>query len=143
MEETKNNNITLTIQVKKPKDNELADILCAALEGGCDYWADECQVVGEYRSKDKNLYEHFTNGGTLSIHLLEGSIEEDGPEWFDFDKTKFSKGLEKYLEENLDEALQYMIEKDREKYFIDPCNVDSADADAILQYALFNEIVFC
>lgn len=87
-------NIRLEVVVT---DENINDIMACALEGGINYWADDAQVIEEYRGN--NEYEHFLNNGKLAIHLIEGPIEKHGPEWYELDKKRFINGLRKYLQD--------------------------------------------
>lgn len=119
-------------------DKDINDLLCCALEDGINYWADDVQVIGEYRGN--NEYEHFLNNGELAIHLTEGPIEEGGPDWYGLDKKKFLHGLQQYLEDP--EKPYDILDTSQEG----PAQIDTSEADAVVcdmitQYALFNEIV--
>lgn len=123
----------------KVTSEDIEDILTTAFEGGINYWADDVQVIGEY--KGENEADHLVHGGELSIHLTEGAIDDSDKEWYDIDRDKFLKGLRMYLSdpEAPYNILRYGNEGGLE---IEICDVDAAVADLIVQYALFDEEVF-
>lgn len=108
-------------------DNEVIDdIMATALEGGITYWCDNAEVVGDYLGEYAS--EQISRGGTLKLH----DSEED--ETYELTLDKFLAGLATVVgERGLDVIYQGKI---------DPSNIDAEDADAIIQYAIFGEVVY-
>lgn len=121
-------NISMYVEVT---EEDIDDIVSGALEGGINYWCDEAKVVGNYLGEYAS--EQISRGGKLILHDFE---EEES---HTLDKEKFIKGLRMYLEnphpydilENVDNKLK-----------LDTCNADATVCDMIIQYALFDEVIY-
>ena len=108
---------------------DIDDIMVAALEGGINYWCDEAAVeggeyLGEYAS------DQISRGGTILLH----DTDEDA--YRKLDLEKFLKGFKLWLENGGD---QYGAVQGHE---VDCCNIDAGCADEIVQYALFGEVIY-
>ena len=110
---------------------DIDDIMVAALEGGCNYWCSEAEVVEERRCADWG-HEQIVRGGALIFHDIE-----DYDEKWELDLEKFLKGFKLWVEQGLDEY--GAVQKDGT---VDCCQIDAACADEIVQLALFGEIMF-
>lgn len=130
----------ITIQQDVVVTNEdIDDIMCGALEGGITYWASEAEVVGEYLGEYGS--EQISRGGTLKIYLDE-PFDKDDTEVYELTKENFMKGLRMYLQ---DPQRPYdILDFDRRtgKTILDTGEADAVVCDIIIQYALFNEVVF-
>lgn len=109
---------------------DIDDIMVAALEGGINYWCSEASVeggefLGEYAS------EQISRGGTLLLY----DFEEDA--YRKLDLEKFLKGFKLWLESGMD--VYNAVTSSGE---VDPCNIDAGCADEIIQCALFGEVVY-
>lgn len=134
----------MEITIKKTfniTDEQLDDIMCAALEGGITYWCDEAKVVGDYLGE--YVHEQIACGGQLIL-----SDSEEG-KTYELNKEKLLKGLELYLTNGGDaETASREIVDTAEvavptyEYTIDTCEVDAAVADEIVQYALFGDVIY-
>lgn len=109
---------------------DIDDIMAAALEGGINYWAGEAEVNEDKRVADWG-HEQIARGGVLVIH----DIEDPGETW-ELTLEKFLNGFKLWVENGGDE---YGAIEDGK---VDCCNIDASCADAIVQYALFGEPVF-
>ena len=108
---------------------DIDDIMVAALEGGINYWCDEAAVEGgEYLGKYAS--DQISRCGTLLLH----DTDEDA--YRKLDLEKFLKGFKLWLENGGD---QYGAVQGHE---VDCCNIDAGCADEIVQYALFGEVVY-
>lgn len=108
---------------------DIDDIMVAALEGGINYWCDEAAVEGgEYLGKYAS--DQISRSGTLLLH----DTDEDA--YRKLDLEKFLKGFKLWLENGGD---QYGAVQGHE---VDCCNIDAGCADEIVQYALFGEVVY-
>lgn len=117
----------LNINYKVELNNEcIDDIMATALEGGISYWCDDAEVIGDYRGEYAS--EQISRGGTLKLH----DYEED--KIYELTLSKFLNGLAKVVGER---GLDVLNEGK-----IDPSNIDAEDADAIIQYAIFGEVVY-
>jgi len=102
-------------------DEHLENILIGAFEGGSEYWADNVAVKdGDYKGK-KFASECVAAGGELYIHTTEGDK-------YLLTKNMLINGLQRYLNES--------------KHKNWPDGGDSMTDDVILQYALFEEVVY-
>lgn len=110
---------------------DIDDIMAGALEGGINYWCGEAEVVGNYLGEYAS--EQISRGGQLILH----DIEEN--ETYTLDREKFMKGLKMYLEKPHPYDI---LEEIDNKLRIDTCNADDTVCDMIIQYALFDDIVF-
>lgn len=75
----------------------------------------------------------FPGGGQLLLH----DIEED--ETYTLDKNKLLNGLMMYLEKPNPYCV---LEEIDNKLRIDTCNADATVCDMIIQYALFDDVIY-
>jgi hypothetical protein len=115
---------------------DIDDIMCGALEGGITYWCDEAKVVGDHLGEYAS--EQISRDGKLLLHLTEPFDKED-TETYELDLEKFKKGVELWVKEPVGCNCLEQIDG---KLRFDTCNADAIVCDAIIQYALFGEIVF-
>lgn len=113
----------------KVNAEDIDDIMACALEGGITFWCDEARVVGEYLGEYAS--DQISRGGQLLLHDME---EE---ETYLLSKEKFLKGLKIFLDNN-----EGKICKLDSGYEVDSANIDANDADSIIQYAIFGELVY-
>jgi len=108
-------------------ENDIEDVIVGALEGGSNYWLGFKRSQIDFQFKPK--------GEPVSIWitklLLEGKtietfdIEDDKQKIFDLNLEKLIKGIQ----------LNAIRNPDREMW-------DAEDCDCVIQYALFDEIIF-
>lgn len=110
---------------------DIDDIMVSALEGGITYWCDRAKVdgssLGEYAS------EQISRGGTLILH----DMEEDRNELLT--KEKLLHGIKMYAEQPKHGDIFEVIDHE---LHIDCGMVDAEVADAIIQYAIFSDIIY-
>lgn len=111
------------IEVKLTEE-DIDDIMCSALEGGIGYWCDCAEVVGgkylgEYAS------EQISRGGSLMLR------HEDGKNELTIDNLL--NGIKRVIADG-----RLTVEDGR----IDCGDVDAEIADMIVQYAIFDKLVF-
>ena len=114
----------------KLTQQDIDDIMVAALEGGINYWAGEAEVIEEKRVADWG-HEQIARGGVLVIHDIE-----DPDEKWELTLEKFLNGFKLGVEDGGD---QYGAVQGSE---VDCCNIDAGCADAIIQFALFGEVLY-
>lgn len=112
-------------------DEDIDDIMCSALEGGITYWCSEAEVKGEYLGEYGS--EQISRGGILLLH----DIEE--PEVYELTKEKLLKGIMMYLTNPTYSDVLEMIDHELR---LDTSYVDADVADCMIQYALFDDIIF-
>lgn len=117
------------IQVSfKITDEDIDDIMCAALEGGITYWCWKAEVVGEYLGEYAS--DQISRGGMLKLY----DSEQDEKYWLNRDK--FLKGVKLWIEGGYDEWGAVQNGK------IDCSVIDAIAADQIVQLALFDDVIF-
>ena len=108
-------------------DEDIDDIMSAALDGGITYWCGRAEVVGEYLGEYAS--EQISRGGTLKLYDVEdGTVSE-------LTLDKFLNGLRLWIE---NERTFELTDAGR----LDVGQIDALAADAIIQYALFNNVIF-
>ena len=108
-------------------DEDIDDIMSAALDGGITYWCGRAEVVGEYLGEYAS--EQISRGGTLKLYDVEdGTVSE-------LTLDKFLNGLRLWIE---NERTFELTNAGR----LDVGQIDALAADAIIQYALFNNVIF-
>lgn len=115
-------------------DEEIDDIMVCALEGGINYWCDDCEVVGDYLGEFAS--DQISRGGKLKLRMDDPFERGTNGEWiedYELDKEKFLKGLKTVLATH-----NNLIEDGRLCLW----DIDADIADQIIQSALFGEIVF-
>lgn len=113
-------------------NERIQDLLCAALEGGSNYW----YVIKAYNfpkgETKQSLGIEFPHielpfkGGSLTIGELEGDMPDKT-----LDRESISKGLEIMAEKYPKQFADFLDE-----------NEDANTGDAFLQCALYGELVF-
>ena len=122
--------ITITQKITVT-EQDIDDIVCTALEGGINYWCDDVEVNGDYLGQYAS--DQISRDGQLKFYVSDPVNDTD---MFVMDKEMLLKGIRMYLENP--NAPYDIIDNTS----IDTCNVDAVVADMIIQYALFDEIVF-
>lgn len=116
------------------------DILTTAIEGGIGYWSilrcdtkswEKARELAKEELKDTPCYcDVAYKLFELGLPIVLEDVEED--EIYKLTKEKFIEGCRLYEEQTNSSILQAMENGD----------FDANDADCIIQYALFNEVVF-
>ena len=108
---------------------DIDDIMACALEGSINYWCKEAKVIGEYLGEYAS--EQISRGGILELY----DTEDD--EVYLFDIKKFIQGFEAWVENGYD--YNGAVSANGK---VDTSLIDAGDADTIIQFALFDEIVY-
>lgn len=106
---------------------DIDDIMSTALDGGITYWCGKAEVVEEYLGEYAS--DQISRGGSLLLYDIE-----DGNS-FELTLEKFLNGLQLWIENIRSFSLAFDGRLDMDE-------IDADVADAIVQYALFNEIVY-
>lgn len=128
MEEQKTWKVKVTSEIEVTAEN-IDDIMCCALEGGICYWADAARPVGDYLGE--YAHEQISRGGKLEIH----DNEED--QWNELDRDALLKGIQKAYEDGWYPKYNWCDGKT-----LDACNIDGEVADCIVQYAIFDNVIY-
>ena len=108
---------------------DIDDIVTTALEGGICYWCRRAEVKGKYLGEFAS--EQISRGGVLVLHdSVDGKKRE-------LNKEKLLSGVKQYLEDEEDS-----VGCSKGVYELDCCMVDATVADMIIQYAIFDDIIY-
>lgn len=110
--------LDVTIEVT---DKDIDGIVDAALNW-CGYWCALLEYGKEPTSEVVAMSEALTHGGTL-VFTLDEPYEEEGATRFELTVPKLLEGIKKYGDYDFEQF-------------------DGPMSDAVLQYALFGEIVY-
>ena len=110
-------------------EKDIDDIMCCALEGGINYWCCDAEVVGEYLGEYGS--EQISRGGKLKLYDAESD------DVWELTLEKFLKGFKLWVENGRDEYGALKSDGG-----VDAGEIDAACADEIIQFALFDEIIF-
>lgn len=105
---------------------DIDDIMVTALEGGITGWCRHVKVVGNFLGEYAS--DQISRGGSLVLYDAEGSDK------WELTLEKFLNGMKLYFEDGCHVQV--------EDGCIDPGDIDANDADCIIQFALFGEVVF-
>ena len=108
---------------------DIDDIMCSALEGGINYWCGKAEVVGEYLGEYAS--EQISRGGSLMLHDIENDEADE------LNLKKFLKGIQMAIQHNYYAEYEWCNGTE-----LDTCQVDAEVADAIIQLALFDDIIY-
>lgn len=107
---------------------DIDDIMVSALEGGITYWCRKAEVVGAYLGEYAS--DQISRGGSLILYDAESSDK------WELTREKFLNGFKTWYEKGED------IYGAVTGNLVDCGEIDGECADAIVQYALFGELVF-
>lgn len=124
----------MTLEIKfnvEVTNQDIDDIMCTDLESGITYWCRRAEVVGD-KYLGEYAHEQISRGGSLMLYDVDSSDK------WEMTLDKFKHGLQLYLSEHT-EAID---DNEFGMYCLDTSYIDAYEADEILQYALFGEVVF-
>jgi hypothetical protein len=136
---SKEHETELTIRLDVVVTDEDIDDIMDTVGYAINYWANCMDVVGDYLGEYAS--EQISRGGTVKIHLVE-PIKDGGATVYELTKEKFMKGLRKYLQDPCSPYNIIYFNDARQRMELDTGNADAVVCDMIIQYALFDEIVF-
>lgn len=108
---------------------DIDDIMVTALEGGINYWCRKAEVVGEYLGEYAS--DQISRGGSLILYDAESS------DHWELNLEKLLNGIQKAIEDNWFSDYDWYVDGE-----LDCCQIDAEVADTIVQFALFDDIVF-
>ena len=112
-------------------DEDIDDIMVSALEGGINYWCCRAEAVGlplgEYAS------DQISRGGMLRLYDREDESA------YELTKEKLVKGISMYLENPTQSDVLEVIDHELR---LDTSYVDADVSDCMVQYALFDDIIY-
>lgn len=121
-------------------DQFFEDLIVTAFEGGSNYWVDHVEIKHPNGDKPKGepvsvwAASALNNGGTVIFFIDEEGDQHDSPP-ISLNKDMLVKGVQMWAKEFPDHVT---IDNGQ----IDMGNTDADDADAIIQFALFDDLVF-
>lgn len=110
-------------------EQDIDDIMVSALEGGINYWCWKAEVVGEYLGDYAS--EQISRGGSLKLYDMESGEKL----WLN--REKFLNGFKLWFESNGD---RYSVIDGNE---VDTSRIDGVTADEIIQFAVFDDVIYC
>lgn len=120
----------------KVTEEDIKDIMCTALEGGINYWAD-------YENDEEYLPYIYFDDEPFSELLCAEILLNGGRFWlislneyFSFTLNKLMTGIQRWIDGGYD---MYGAVDGEE---LDCGNIDSECADCIIQLALFDDVVY-
>ncbi|WP_336786919.1 hypothetical protein [Paenibacillus sp. MMO-177] len=140
----------MTNQIRVPmliEDKEIDYIVSTAFEGGINYWCRKAEVVeptgwgnedtpellkGTQYEGAEYASDLISRGGRILLHEHEGE-HNDEPEKYTLTKEKVLAGIQLFMEKAASDPNHIKLDLD---------NYDANDADLIVQYGIFGEIVF-
>lgn len=118
-------------------DQDIDDIMSAALDGGITYWCDCAKVVGDYLGEYAS--DQISRGGKLKLHDAEEN------KWYELTKDNFIAGLKQFVQKRgfaKDESNGHCGSMITDDGKLNMSKLDAEDADYIVQCALFGEVVY-
>ena len=114
-------------------DQDIDDIVCTAFEGGINYWCGHVEPVGNLGVDVEYTHEQIAKGGYLYLY----DIEDDEEKWI-LTKSRLLNGIKMYINNSITRNWDSIVYGNE----IDTSEVDSNIADMIIQFALFEEIIY-
>jgi pyruvate carboxylase len=116
--------------------DDITNIIVTALEGGIGYWAcliNDDPVFNDYYNGENNeqtLSEYVADilANGQAIRFYDTDLNYGEAEKWELNNTKLALGIRQYINEN---GIKHMRE-----------SLDSMEADKIIQYALFGELIY-
>lgn len=118
-------------------NQDIDDIICAALEGGINYWCYKAEV-GEKEYLGKYASDQISRGGSLKLYVEEPFEDK---EMYVLTKKNVLIGLERFYKEY---ASHYpdVFQAKGEEILIETYAVDAEAADMIVQLGLFGDVIY-
>ena len=113
----------------KVTQQDIDDIMGTALDCGISYWCYRAEVIGEY--KGEYASDQISRGGLLRLY----DSEENKTYMLSLDG--FLKGLKMWVESGA--CYEWGAVQNNK---LDTCQIDAVAADAIVQYALFGDVIY-
>lgn len=120
--------LTIKAEIKVTQE-DIDDIMSAALEGGICYWCCKAEVVGEYLGEYAS--EQISRGGTLKLY------DSEDDEVYELTREKLFEGIKKAYAGGYFAEYEWCDGKE-----LDCCQIDAEVADAIVQLALFGDVIY-
>jgi hypothetical protein len=130
----------VVVQIPVELDDEFfADIICTMFEGGSNYWLGKVQVIHPDGEKPNGMPSSEWIASAVNKDGMIKILPQEDTVTVMLDKKRLVCGLEKWITKH-PSSVSLMNENGRSS--IDAGNIDADDADAILQYAVFDDLIF-
>lgn len=128
-------NIPVTITAQ-----EINDILCTALNGGINYWCNgyNCNLTMEDVVVD-HKYEYVGHGGYITLDTKDN---DEGHNDLIVTKHAMLHGIQQWVNKNSNQVETVLVSNNPTYTTIEIGNIDAGDADHIVQYAMFDKIIY-
>lgn len=113
----------------KVTQQDVDDIMATALDCGISYWCYRAEVIGEY--KGEYASDQISRGGLLRLYDREDN------QTYMLSLNGFLNGMKMWIESGA--CYEWGAVKNTE---LDVGQIDAVAADAIVQYALFGEVIY-
>ena len=123
-------NFSIKIE-KKISLEDIENIIVTAIEGGINYWAGIDNSLSEWNEKPKNM--------PLSCYAVELLISHKSIKFYDIEETDDDTSWILTLDKLLNGI---KLNAENRPFDSDLDNMDSNTADCIIQYALFDNIIY-
>ena len=109
-------------------DEQINALLCAAFNGGINYWCYSANVQGRVKKEDNDdyLFQLLTKNYPIELELHD---EDD--KTYVLTKNAFLKGIQRYMFERSQVYWEGVFN-----------NHDAYTADEIIQYAVFDKVIY-
>lgn len=117
----------------KISNEEMDNIVCAAIEGGIGYWCHRLEPIdasGNPTTYMGEACEEIRRGGRLRLYLREESGSRI------LDRENFTAGAEKFAKKNP----KYLYKGSDGQMHLNDFDIDAEAADIIIQLAVFQEL---
>ena len=114
-------------------EEDILDILCACIEGGCNYWAqiqnegEEWDEIEEELPEDHTIEDHIMALWNKGCDLVILDVEEDELHYIPIER--FSHGIQSVIQDGMWDGEDIL-------------DVDGYVGDCIMQYAVFGEVIY-
>lgn len=115
----------------KVTGEDVDGIMEGALNGGITYWCDRAKPVGDYLGEYAS--EQISRGGKLMLY----DFEEEAVHCLDLEKLL--NGIRLWAENPA--GCNYLEQADGGNLVMN-CSTDAVACDAIIQYALFGDVIY-
>lgn len=103
------------------------DILCGAFETGIDHWCDGIELTTAHGEAERQGLWYAFPGFSYTLSTVDGEV-------FQIDEMAVLSGLERYCRwQSIQHGADPVPDFD---------NLDAGDYDGIIQFAVFNELVY-
>lgn len=121
-------------------DINIEDVVDTAINEGISYWCRAVEIAENPRGEDYSA--HILNGGVLKLRVVEE--DERKITWYKLDRDAISRGIQLWLKDFFTKnTIKNVMYRDKDDAIrLDLAAIDTEMSDAIIQYAIFGEMLF-